>query len=172
MIAAPRGVALVAMDLTTNPTHLAVYDELPLWSAPFGLALLDRVRLGRGLRALDIGCGTGFPLIELAERLGLRATVVGIDPWKLACERIEEKCRVYGVENASVVCAPAERLPFEEGRFDLIVSNNGLNNVADPAVVLAECHRTSRRGAQLVMTWNLPASMALFIVMAPAPKRY
>ena len=54
----------------TDPATVALYDELPIWSAPFGLPLLDAVELRPGLTVLDVGCGTGFPLLELAERLG------------------------------------------------------------------------------------------------------
>ena len=54
------------------PEIIATYDELPLWSAMFGLLLLEHVPLENVHLALDVGCGTGFPLIELAERLGPR----------------------------------------------------------------------------------------------------
>jgi hypothetical protein len=37
-----------------------LYDELPLWSAPFGLWIVDHVPVGCGLTILDIGAGTGF----------------------------------------------------------------------------------------------------------------
>lgn len=43
----------------------SAFDETPLWSAPFGLRLLDRVRMADGLSVLDVGCGAGFPLLEL-----------------------------------------------------------------------------------------------------------
>lgn len=45
------------------------YDELPLWSAPFGLMLLERVPIKPALTILDIGAGTGFLALELAQRL-------------------------------------------------------------------------------------------------------
>jgi arsenite methyltransferase len=35
------------------------YDELPLWSAPFGLAILDTIRLKQGMNILDIDSGSG-----------------------------------------------------------------------------------------------------------------
>ena len=57
-----------------------IYDELPLWSAPFGLPLLDTIRLRKGINILDIGSGAGFPLLEIAERSGKTAVVYGIDP--------------------------------------------------------------------------------------------
>ena len=42
--------------------------------------LLKHVPLGRNLRVLDVGCSTGFPLLELAQRLGPTCAVVGLDP--------------------------------------------------------------------------------------------
>ena len=47
-----------------------VCDELSLWASPFGLLLLDNFPIKKYKRYLDIGFGTGFPLIEIAQRLG------------------------------------------------------------------------------------------------------
>jgi protein-L-isoaspartate O-methyltransferase len=41
---------------------IAVIDELPLWSAPFGMKLLETINLKKGITVLDVGCGLGFPL--------------------------------------------------------------------------------------------------------------
>ena len=41
-----------------------MYDELPLWSAAFGLRLLDRIPVRSGLTILDVGAGTGFLTVE------------------------------------------------------------------------------------------------------------
>ncbi len=142
-----------------DPEVVAVFDELPLWSAPFGLALLEAVEMRPRTVALDFGCGTGFPLLELAERLGPQARVYGVDPWGEALDRIHEKIRQYGVTNVEVAEGVAEHLPFADATFDLIVSNNGLNNVQDQPRALAECRRVSRRGAQFVLTMNLPDTM-------------
>jgi arsenite methyltransferase len=73
------------------PNIVATYDELPLWSAMFGLLLLEHAPLKNVSLALDVGCGTGFPLIELAERLGPDAHVHGIDPWSAALTRAKDK---------------------------------------------------------------------------------
>lgn len=135
------------------------YDELPLWSAPFGLALLDAVLLRPGLVVLDIGCGTGFPMIELAERLGRSARVHGVDPSGAALARARKKLSVKGVTNVTLHETHAEQLPLGDLTVDLIVSNNGFNNCSDLDAVLAECARVARPGAQLVYTYNLPESM-------------
>lgn len=145
-----------------DPSFISILDELPLWSAPFGLKLLDTVRYRPKMKVLDVGCGTGFPLIELANRLGTSCQVYGIDPWKGAIERIGLKIKIQNLTNVTVIQNNAEQLPFNDNYFHLIVSNNGINNVADPKAVLAECFRVSRRNAQLVITVNLPATMIEF----------
>ena len=152
-----------------DPRVVEAYDDLPLWSAPFGLALLETVRLAPGLRALDVGCGSGFPLLELAERLGPSGRAVGIDPWHPGLSRTARKAALRGVANAWALEAVAEALPFPNGAFDLLVSNNGLNNVADPRRVLRECARVLRPGGQLVCTFNLPETMTeLYRALADA----
>ncbi len=140
----------------------AVYDDLPLWSAPFGLALLDEIPMRGVTAALDIGCGTGFPLVELADRLGRGVRVVGMDPWEHGLERAKAKLRVRDLNHVELVCSNAEQMPFANQSFDLIVSNNGINNVATPQKVLAECYRVARPSASLVLTVNLPHTMKEF----------
>ncbi|MCA9668994.1 MAG: methyltransferase domain-containing protein [Myxococcales bacterium] len=142
-----------------DPDLVASYDELPLWSAPFGLVLLDKVPISAPMTVLDIGCGTGFPLLELAQRLGPSSRVIGVDPWRAALSRCRDKARCYGASGAHLLEGRSERLPFGDGCFDLIVSNNGLNNVSDQRRALAECFRVAATPSTLVATMNLPDTM-------------
>ena len=97
-------------DLST-PEAVAAYDELPLWSALFGALLLREVPLRPDSVALDVGCGTGFPLLELAERLGPASRVYGIDPWEAALERARLKAQAWGVANVEIVQGDAAAMP-------------------------------------------------------------
>src|SRR5436190_22834692 len=112
----------------SSPQILTPYDELPLWSAMFGLLLLDEVPIGGVTNALDVGCGAGFPLIELAERLGPRAHVHGIDPWNAGLARAAEKIAGRATPNVTLHEGSASAMPFAGATFDLIVSNLGVNN--------------------------------------------
>jgi arsenite methyltransferase len=144
------------------PATLKAYDELPLWSAMFGLLLLEEVPLSNIRNALDVGCGTGFPLIELAERLGPRSQAHGIDLSSGALARAAEKISVRRTPNVTLHEGSAATLPFPGETFDLIVSNLGVNNFDDRVAVLRECRRVARPGAVLALTTNVQGHMKEF----------
>jgi ubiquinone/menaquinone biosynthesis C-methylase UbiE len=146
----------------SDPDVVSVIDDAPLWSAPFGLKLLEVVRMRKNIRVLDIGSGLGFPLIELAQRLGATCEVYGVDPWTPANERARMKIRVWRLKSVQVIPGNAEHLPFPDGSFELVVSNNGTNNVDDEGATFREIFRVAKPGAQIVLTMNLPKTMDEF----------
>ncbi len=150
-----------SIDLNASEV-VSAYDELPLWSAMFGLLLLKYVPIKRGVTVLDVGCGTGFPLLELAQRLGPTSMVYGIDLWETGLARAGQKAQLWNVKNVELKLADAAAMPFPEGQFDLIVSNLGINNFSDPEMVLRECWRVSKRSARIVITTNLQGHMREF----------
>lgn len=148
-------------DLNDEETVSAI-DELSLWSAPFGMKLLDTIILRKNISVLDIGFGLGFPIIEVALRLGKSSKVYGIDPWKAAAARAKKKIDIFGIQNIQLIEGVAENIPLPDASIDLIISNNGINNVKDLPRVLRECARVARPGAQFVATVNLQETMAEF----------
>ncbi|MDZ7376590.1 MAG: class I SAM-dependent methyltransferase, partial [candidate division KSB1 bacterium] len=147
---------------SNDPLLVSILDDLPLWSAPFGLRLLDSVLMKPKMNVLDLGCGAGFPLIELANRMGASCQIYGIDPWFAALKRAQLKAHGQALSNVALIQALGEHLPFPALFFHLIVSNNGINNVSDPEAVLAECARVSQPHAQFILTVNLPGTMKEF----------
>jgi len=144
-----------------DPLHVQLYDESPLWSAMAGLLLLEHVPLA-AKRVLDLGCGTGFPLFELAERLGPGAFACGADLWMPALRRARQKALAWPVGHAALVRADGAALPFRDGAFDLVVSNLGLNNFADAGAAARQCARVLAPGGTLVLTTNLSGHMREF----------
>ena len=132
-----------------------IYDETSLWAAPFGKLLLDNIPMQRGWDVLDIGFGTGYPLVELAQRFGPTSVVTGIDIWEAAIARTREKIRVCGLENIRIVEQDAAKMPFEAASFDLITSNLGVNNFAEKEAVIAECKRVLKPGGSIAITTNV-----------------
>lgn len=144
---------------TASPRVAEFYDEVSLWSAPFGLMLLERVPMQNGLRILDVGAGTGFLSIELAQRCGAQSTVIAVDPWHAAVERLRAKIDYLGIQNLRAFEQDAANLDLPDASIDVVVSNLGVNNFENAAAVLATCFRVLEPGGLVILTTNLVGHM-------------
>ena len=113
-------------------------------------------------RVLDVGCGTGLLLRELAGRLPGAVSLIGVDA---APEMVEQARASAAVDPAyqrlAYLDGVAEQLPFPDGSFDLVISTTSFDHWADQGVGLAECRRVLAPGGHLVLTdlfssWLLP----------------
>jgi ubiquinone/menaquinone biosynthesis C-methylase UbiE len=110
-------------------------------------ATLERLRLRPSDRILDVGCGTGALLERLAQ-VHPAAQLAGVDPVPemLAYARRKVPPEVALREGW------AERLPFENGRFDMVVSCNAFHYIREPETALREMGRVLAPGGRLVIT--------------------
>lgn len=152
---------LEGIDYNT-PDFGDLYDELPLWSAPFGLMLLEQVDPRPGVTILDVGAGTGFMTIELAQRCGAATMVIAVDPWEAAMKRLARKVAHLGIQNVRMLVRDAATLDLPDASVDLIVSNLGINNFDNPEATLRSCFRVAKPGARLWLTTNLAGHMSEF----------
>ncbi|MFN7966205.1 MAG: methyltransferase domain-containing protein [Acidobacteriota bacterium] len=139
-----------------------LFDELPLWSAPFGLMLLDRVPVKAGATILDVGTGTGLLALELAERCGPTTKVIAVDPWKDAMDRLRRKIGQRRLENIQLFEQDVVTIELPDASVDIVVSNLGVNNFDNPGAVLRTCYRVAKPGAELLLTTNVVGHMAEF----------
>ena len=92
-------------------------------------------RLQAGLRAADVGCGTGHA-VNLMAREYPRSSFVGYDISEEAIARAREEAWQMGLDNARFGVMDATRLPADP-TFDLITSFDAIHDQKDPAAVLA-----------------------------------
>lgn len=145
-----------------NREYVDAWDEVSLWCSRFGTLLLDNIELRPNTVGLDLACGTGFPVLELAQIHGPSCRFVGVDRWNHALERAETKRVRHEVANVTFIQADGARLPFAPGSFNLITMNLGINNLADVVGVLAEAARVAQTGARFVTTSNIKGHLKEF----------
>jgi arsenite methyltransferase len=158
---APRNRHLEPVDFIREDFG-SLYDELPLWSASFGMLMLERIPMRPYQMVLDVGAGTGFLAIELAQRCGRQTKVIAVDPWKAAIRRLRWKTEQLGLTNIEILEQDAATLAVPDSSVDLIVSNLGINNFDNAEAVLATCFRIAKPGANLFLTTNLVGHMQEF----------
>ena len=97
-----------------------------------------------GGRVLDVGCGEGRLTRELRRR---GHDAVGID----VAPRLVELARARDA-GGDYRAGVAERLPFEDATFELVVAFNVLMNVDEPARAIEEAARVLRPGGRLCVS--------------------
>lgn len=134
--------------------HLALLAARHFWFPPRRRLLARRLDLtGRSFeRALELGCGTGDFLPELARRAPI---VAGVDGYRESLAAARRAC-----PRAELFAADLERgLPLAAAQFDLVVALDVLEHV-DPEIALAEIRRLTPPGALLLLA--VPALPALW----------
>jgi len=124
------------------------------WTRAVGTIFLDWLAPRVDARWLDIGCGTGV-FTELIVSTCSPATVVAIDPSEPQIELARKKPIA---ERADFRVADAQKLPFSDNAFDVIVSALTINFISDPPQALGEmCRVCGSDGVIAGYVWDFAA---------------
>jgi ubiquinone/menaquinone biosynthesis C-methylase UbiE len=105
-----------------------------------------------GERILDLGCGPGFYVAELLDEVGDGGAVIGVDVSPQMLAIAARRCA--GRANVEFREGPATAVPVDDASFDVALSVQVLEYVADTAAALAELHRAVRPGGRVVI-WDV-----------------
>jgi SAM-dependent methyltransferase len=111
---------------------------------PFSLG-----RLEPGERVLDVGSGAGTDSLVAALQVGPEGTVTGIDMTPEMLEKARAGATQLGLENVTFVEGEAERLPFPDASFDVVISNGVIDLIPDKDAVFSELHRVLVPGGRI-----------------------
>jgi SAM-dependent methyltransferase len=144
----PTGRAWAA-DLGYPPDLLATVPESAADSFagvanPFSLGPLES-----GERVLDLGCGAGTDSLVAAQMVGPTGRVTGIDMTPEMLAKARDSAAAMGAENVLFVEGEAERLPFAEESFDVVISNGVIDLIPDKDAVFSELYRVLVRGGRI-----------------------
>jgi ubiquinone/menaquinone biosynthesis C-methylase UbiE len=110
------------------------------------------VPVARGDAVLEVGCGTGVVVRDLATMLGARGRVVGVDRSRATVKAARLLAGAHALRSRmNFRVADGERLPFRAGRFDVALAITVMLHVADPGTVVKEMARVVRRGGRVAL---------------------
>jgi arsenite methyltransferase len=139
---APITLKCACADLWSHPmAQLLAGPALRPGGRTLTRELLAGLALAQGLRALDIGSGTGATLAELVDG-GVRA--FGVD--------YSAVLAAQATDAGPVAVGDAESLPYATGAFDAVFIECVLSAVPDKPAALRECRRVLGAGGRLVVT--------------------
>ena len=162
----PVMAAAFAMSLITSTAGLVIVRSSRVHKIRERIRLVDRLSLEGNERVLDLGCGRGLLLLEVARRLDARGRATGVDAWGTrdgmrARERVDDAAAALlgnalaeGVERFDLASGDLLRLPFRDGAFDAVVSGLALHHVAgfeSRVHVVRELARVLRVGGKVVL---------------------
>jgi arsenite methyltransferase len=106
-------------------------------------------RLAPGERVLDLGSGAGTDSLVAAQMVGADGRVTGIDMTEAMLVKARSAATAMGVRNVEFVEGEAERLPFSDASFDVVISNGVIDLVPDKDAVFAELYRVLAPGGRM-----------------------
>jgi SAM-dependent methyltransferase len=168
---------IAAWDGPTGEKWVADADRYDRLNQRFGHAVVAAVAAQAGERVVDIGCGNGALLLDLAPQVAPDGCVVGVDVSGPMLGAAMRRTDGAGLGNVSFVKADAQTHAFDPGGFDAAVSRFGVMFFADPVAAFANIGRALRSGGRLVFAcWQemidnewlmVPATAALAHVPFP-----
>jgi len=106
-------------------------------------------RLSPGERVLDLGSGAGTDSLVAAQMVGEEGRVTGVDMTPQMLAKARAAAAEMGAGNVDFVEGEAEKLPFEDGSFDVVVSNGVIDLIPDKDAVFSELYRVLAPGGRM-----------------------
>ena len=129
----------VTPELLHEKAWAEAYEFIDLQLSPLGLRAIEALALKLGDVILDIGCGAGQTLLQLAERVGPDGHVIGVDIAPLLLEIARQRTQSLG--QVKLVEADAQTLDLPSKCADAAFSRFGVMSFSDPVVAFGNFYR-------------------------------
>lgn len=133
------------------------YDSgrISKWFQYTQMTTIGHLDLKSNSKVLDVGCGTGYAVMQLAELL-LEGKACGIDISENMIQQAKAKVTDNIRARTEFVKASSDDIPYPENEFDNIICTNSFHHYPDPDKALREMKRVLRPSGRMVIFENAP----------------
>jgi ubiquinone/menaquinone biosynthesis C-methylase UbiE len=148
-------------DSTFGLSTAEAYERYldPAIFVPWAQDLVDLAAPANGERVLDVACGTGVVARAAGSRVGFMGTVVGLDR-NAGMLEVARSLAWTAAAQVEWREANALELPFEDGSFDLVLCQQGIQFFADRPAALLEMRRVLTPAGRLALSVWRPIQYA------------
>ncbi|MBR0672143.1 class I SAM-dependent methyltransferase [Neoroseomonas soli] len=129
---------------------VTLQDRLDTLLAPLLAAIMARAEVRAGEHVLDVGCGCGATVLDLAHRVGPSGQVHGVDISAPMLARAEARIAEAGLSQVMLTLADAGRHDLPRGAYDLVLSRLGVMFFGAPVEAFRNLHRALKPSGRLV----------------------
>jgi ubiquinone/menaquinone biosynthesis C-methylase UbiE len=151
---AAAGLVAAALWWRKNPSACP-YSQRFWVQAPRPLITRERLRAtlepSRGERILEIGPGTGYYTLDLADWIGPEGTLEIFDIQQEMLDHTMDRVGERGLGNVNPSRGDARELPYEDDSVDAVVLITVLGEIPEQDAALGEIARVLRPGGRLVV---------------------
>ncbi len=113
---------------------------------------VNYARAQMGEVCLDLGSGRGNDVFRLAEAVGNKGYVYGMDISDGMLEKAKKTAQKLEIENVAFLKTRLEEIPLEDNSLDLIISNCTMNHAENKQAVWNEIFRVLKNGGRFVVS--------------------
>jgi len=109
------------------------------------------LKIKKGFRILDVGCGDGLLIKEIIERLPKEKYIIyGIDITPIQIKKAKQRLKKY--KNVKIISGNALKMPFKPDFFDVVIQTEVLEHIEQPEIIMKEMNRVLKPNGLLYLT--------------------
>lgn len=116
---------------------------------------LNLIGVQQGMKIADVGCGTGYFTLPMAEIVGEEGRLFAIDISEEMLQETKKRAEEAGYNHIELVRSAENSFNLKDKTVDMVFTSTVLHEVSHPENFLSECKRIMKEeGSVIILDWN------------------
>ncbi|GAA0179602.1 class I SAM-dependent methyltransferase [Clostridium sediminicola] len=116
---------------------------------------LKLIGIQQGMKVADVGCGTGYFSLPMAEIVGEEGKIFAIDISTQMLQETKRRVEEAGHSNVEIVSSGENNFKIKDKSADMVFTSTVFHEVSHPEDFLTECKRIMKdEGSIIILDWN------------------